>query len=299
MTTRTPQVRKIACGNLLWHVQIAGQGPLCLLVHGTGASVHTWRNLAPLLPRHFTLVMMDLPGHAQTRTPAQEPLTLPAMADALWRLLEQEQWHAQVMVGHSAGAAIMLELCLKHPEYARRLVSINGAVIPLQGLAGWVFSPLARLSANSQLMARFFAFRAQNDRNIKKLLDSTGSTVDATSFRSYADLFSDPQHVSGVLRMMANWQLDALNAQLHQLQQTVHLVAAANDKTIPVRDTHRLQQLLPPEKVSTHVLPARGHLVHEEDPESVAGQILAFACKDQTMHSPTLSTDTPMQGIVP
>lgn len=264
----------VLSGELNWHVRTVGKGPLCLLIHGTGASVHTWDNLVPLLAPHFTLVMMDLPGHAKTKTPLHVSLTLPAMAQALFRFVTQEKLHADLMIGHSAGAAIMLECCLQHPECAQRLISINGAVIPLQGLAGYLFSPLARVSANSRWMANFFAFRAGNDRNIKKLLDSTGSSVDATSFRHYAELFSDTNHVSGVLRMMANWRLETLNARLNQVQHPVQLIAASDDKTIPLRDTYKLQQLLPADKVSVHVLQAGGHLLHEQDPASVARIIL-------------------------
>ena len=40
----------------LWHVQVMGTGPLVLLLHGAGASTHTWRSLAPLLAKHYTLV---------------------------------------------------------------------------------------------------------------------------------------------------------------------------------------------------------------------------------------------------
>ena len=280
MTALTATTRMVRSGEFTWHVKTVGKGPVCLLVHGTGASVHSWDNLAPLLAQHFTLVMMDLPGHAKTRTPAHASLTLPAMAEALFKLIAQEKLQAELIIGHSAGAAIMLECCLQHPECARRLVSINGAVVPLQGLAGYLFSPLARVSANSRWMANFFAYRAKNDRNIKKLLDSTGSTVDAASFRCYAELFSDPQHVSGVLRMMANWRLETLNAKLHHLQHPVQLIAASNDMTIPLRDTYKLQHLLPADKVSVHVVQGGGHLLHEQSPTSVAGLILDPAIKD-------------------
>ncbi len=46
----------LACAN-------HGQGPVLLLLHGTGASSHTWRDIAPIIARDFTLMMPDLPGH--------------------------------------------------------------------------------------------------------------------------------------------------------------------------------------------------------------------------------------------
>lgn len=271
-TSRTST--SVKCGALTWHMETTGSGPICLLIHGTGASTHSWYKLAPLLAPHYTVVMMDLPGHARTLTPASTELTLTSMASALYQLIEQENLHAQLMIAHSAGAAIMLEMCLQHPECAQRLVSINGAVLPLQGIAGYLFSPLARLSARSNLMPRFFSYRAKNDRNIKKLLDSTGSNLDADSFRHYAQLFSDPSHVSGVLRMMANWHLEKLTPRLGSLHPAIQLIAASNDKTIPLRDTYKLQQLLPADKVNLSVVNGCGHLVHEENASAVAKLIL-------------------------
>jgi len=257
-------------------MQTRGHGPVCLLIHGTGASKHTWDKLVPLLSPHYSVVTIDLPGHADTQTPKDADLSLQGMASALWELLEQQDLQPQLIVGHSAGAAIMLELCLQHPQISASLISINGAVIPLQGVAGYLFSPLARMSANSDWMPKFFSFRARNDRNIKKLLDSTGSVVDPDSFRQYAKLFSDPEHVSGVLRMMANWHLEKLSPKLGKLQRPLRLIAATNDRTIPLRDTYKLQQLVPSDKVSVSVVEGCGHLVQEENPEAVASLILEY-----------------------
>ncbi|MFK7994716.1 MAG: alpha/beta fold hydrolase BchO [Granulosicoccus sp.] len=274
MSSFAPVSKVVQSGNLQWHISTAGTGPLALLIHGTGASVHSWDNLAPLLAPYYTVVMMDLPGHAGTATPSSADLTLPGIASSLFKLINQENLFADVIIGHSAGAAIMLELCLQHPECAKHLVSINAAVMPLGGLAGYLFSPLARMSASTHWMPRFFSYRARNDRNIRKLLDSTGSIVDQKSFRRYAELFCDPSHVSGVLRMMANWHLEKLVPRLGQLEHSIQLIAASDDKTIPLRDSYKLQQLLPSDKVTLSIINGRGHLLHEEDPTSVAQLII-------------------------
>ena len=50
-----------------WHVQQwpapAPGAPTLLLLHGTGASTHSWRDLAPLLAQHAGVIAVDLPGH--------------------------------------------------------------------------------------------------------------------------------------------------------------------------------------------------------------------------------------------
>lgn len=273
-TASRDQISKVTVGELVWNIRTTGTGPCCLLIHGTGASIHTWNNLVPFLSPHFTLVMMDLPGHAQTGTPIQTDLSLPGMSASIHQLIEHLGIRPSLIVGHSAGAAIMMQLCLQYKQLDASLVSINGAVVPLGGIAGYVFSPLARMSAAGSWMSHFFAFRARNQRNVKKLLDSTGSTIDEQSFQHYARLFQQPDHVAGVLRMMANWRLEKLLPHLGRLGNPVQLVAADCDKTIPLRDAYRLNQLL--KQSSLSVIKNKGHMVHEEDPASVARIILEY-----------------------
>ena len=62
--------RFVEAGGLRWHVQQMGRGPVLLLLHGTGASTHSWRALLPLLAKSFTVVAPDLPGHGFTATPS-------------------------------------------------------------------------------------------------------------------------------------------------------------------------------------------------------------------------------------
>ena len=80
--------RFVEAGGLKWHVQIMGAGPPLLLVHGTGASTHSWRDLMPLLAERYRVVAPDLPGHGFTQMPASsEGLSLPGMAAGVASLL--------------------------------------------------------------------------------------------------------------------------------------------------------------------------------------------------------------------
>ena len=54
--------RFVAAGGLSWHVQRMGAGPKLLMLHGTGASTHSFRDLAPLLAEEFDVAAPELPG---------------------------------------------------------------------------------------------------------------------------------------------------------------------------------------------------------------------------------------------
>ena len=53
--------RFVQAGGIQWHVQVMGQGPCMLLLHGTGSGNFSWRGLLPTLAQHFTVVAPDLP----------------------------------------------------------------------------------------------------------------------------------------------------------------------------------------------------------------------------------------------
>ena len=261
--------RFVGVGGLRWHVQRLGlPGALrVLLIHGTGSSSHSWRRLAPLLAARFDVVQFDLPGHGFTHTPASQALSLPAIADAVADLLSQLDWRPALLVGHSAGAAIAAQLVLGRQVAPAAVVAINGALLPLHGLAGRVFSPLARALAGQSLVPRLFAWNASRPSVVQGLIDGTGSRLDGEGVRLYVRLVADAGHAAGALRMMAAWDLQALAARLPELGVPLHLIAGARDLTLPHDHSRRVQQRVPGARLT--VLDGLGHLAHEEDAAAV------------------------------
>ncbi len=263
--------RFIEADRLRWHVQVLGAGPVILLVHGTGASTHSYRALAPILARHFTVVIPDLPGHGFTGLPTSHRLTLPGMAGNLAALVRDGGWQPVVAVGHSAGAAILARMCLDGRIAPTALVALNAAVLPLGGVAGSLFSPLAKLLVMNPLVPRLFAWRAGNRKVVEQLLASTGSKLDAEGVALYGRLMRRPSHVGGALGMMANWDLQPLARDLPKLATKLVVVCGGADRTIPPDDQSRFARLVPGAQLVT--LPDLGHLAHEEQPAQVAAII--------------------------
>ena len=135
----------VQAGGLTWHVQILGTGPVIFLLHGTGAATHSWRALLPLLANHFTVIAPDLPGHGFSQALPSSQMSLPGIARAAADLLRALKVVPARVVGHSAGAAILAQMCLDAQIAPHALVSLNGAMLPLRGIPGMVFSPVAKL----------------------------------------------------------------------------------------------------------------------------------------------------------
>lgn len=262
---------------LRWHLQVMGMGPRLLLVHGTGAATHSWRGLAPLLAEHFEVLAPDLPGHGFTAAPPAADLSLPGMARALGGLLRRLGKAPELVVGHSAGAAILARMCLDRLITPRALISLNGALLPLRGMPGHFFAPAARLAAATPLLPRFFAWRAAAPGAVERLVHSTGSTLDTAGIELYRRLVTNSGHVGAALTMMAKWDLAALQRDLSHLRSPLYLVVGDRDWTVPPSDAERVRQLLPQAQIIT--LAKLGHLAHEERPAELAALIRRLAAE--------------------
>jgi magnesium chelatase accessory protein len=74
--------------------------------------------------------------------------------------------------------------------------------------------------------------------------------------------------------MVARWDLPALAADLPKLRTPLHLLVGDRDGTVPPQDSARAQALVPGATLAS--LQGLGHLAHEEQPEAVAGKLLAL-----------------------
>jgi magnesium chelatase accessory protein len=267
--------RFVEAGGLRWHVQVMGSGPLALLVHGTGAATHSWRDLAPLLARRFTVIAPDIPGHGFTDSPPAFRLSLPGMAESISSLLAAMDVNPQLAIGHSAGAAILARMCLDGTIAPRGLVSLNGALLALRGVAGRVFSPVAKLLSAMPFVPGMLAWRATDGAAIARLMADTGSKIDAAGIEFYRRLISNPAHVSATLGMMANWDLDAFARDLPKLEVPLAMIVGDRDRAVPPADAGRVRALLP--HATIDMQPGLGHLAHEEDPAGTAALILRIS----------------------
>lgn len=264
--------RFVTAAGLKWHVQVMGQGPALLLLHGTGASTHSWRAVMPKLAPHFTVIAPDLPGHAFTNPAGKQSLSLPGMANAIALLLRELKLEPVRAAGHSAGAAILVRMAVERLFAPADIVSLNGAFFPVSGVAGQFFSPLAKAVAGASLIQRMFAGMADK-KAVDRLLRDTGSVIDEEGLLLYQRLFSNEGHVAGTLGMMAAWDLHWVSQDLRNLGVPLYLVRGLKDRTIQPADAGRAAKLTP--KSTIIDMPGLGHLAHEEDPTAAAAIIAA------------------------
>ncbi len=284
--------RTIDAGGVRWSVATTGAGPVLLALHGTGASLDSFEGLAPLLAERFTFVAPDLPGHARSSTPDGRGMTVDGMARSIAALLAALGARPAVVVGHSAGAAILARMTLDGALAPRAFVGLNPALKPLAG-ALRVMSPIAKLMALAPGVPTLVSTFARDDRAVQRLVDGTGSTLDARATARYAALVRDRRHVAGAIAMMAGWDLDRLDAELPKLAPPPLFIVGDDDRTVPPSQAVDVARRIAGARVER--LPRLGHLAHEEAPATVAALIVGHAVERGVL-SATRPDERPTSG---
>ena len=248
----------------------SGDAPTLLLLHGTGASLHSFRRTLPGLAQHYRVITPDLPGHGASATGFTGRLSLDAMAQDLWTLLDTLSIQPTAIIGHSAGAAIGLRMAELRP--VPHVIGLNAALGEFDGAAAFLFpiiaKGLATLPFASTAITTFFGRPGTVDR----ILAGTGSPLDRQGRAQYLRLVRDPDHVTGALGMMADWRLQPLLNRLAQTSTKVTLIASEGDRAVPAQVSIDAAKRIPGAKL--HLLPKLGHLAHEETEDGLSDLIL-------------------------
>jgi magnesium chelatase accessory protein len=230
--------------------------------------------MAQCLSNQFTCVLIDLPGQGFTHPIEEREHLLSAMARAIHKLCKHLKISPEYVIGHSAGAAVGIRMCLDTDINPRGLLSINGALLPFGAFIEPLMLKAARALSRSPRVSRFLARRGTGESHVRRALRDTGATISEPMIRRYTTLISQPEHIEGTLRMMGGWELGQLSKDLPKLNTPTHLIGCAKDHIVPAIRAHRATREIP--NATAITLEDAGHLVHEAEPERVTQAFFHF-----------------------
>lgn len=88
---------------------VSGEGNAVIFLHGYIESLNVWDNFVELLNQKYKVIAIDLPGHGNSEV-IGEISTMSIMADTVNAVLEEEQIKECVVIGHSMGGYVTMEL---------------------------------------------------------------------------------------------------------------------------------------------------------------------------------------------
>jgi len=262
----------VTAAGMRWHVQRAGRGPTIVLIHGTAGATHTWQHVFPLLMPAADVIAFDLPGHGFTSGATTAQLSLEGMAQAVNELLRTLDVTPTLGVGHSAGAAVLLQLAGYHEVAPKSVIGCNSALVPINAL-GQILLPVSRAVFDAAPVRAVAAALLHSGTIARTLLRSTGTRLDPVQEARYVALLRDDVRVGAVLGMMTRWDLPALQATFPTLRMPVTLVHSRNEPWVSYDALMDVTRTLPMRSV-VDVTPA-GHLIPDEKPRQLVDVIMS------------------------
>jgi pimeloyl-ACP methyl ester carboxylesterase len=253
-------------------------GPTLLLVHGFGASLETWYDIAPALSKRVRLVRLDLKGFGLSDKPRDANYTLDEQAEIVAEFVDRLALSRLVICGHSYGGAVAFLALTKLRERMApgRLVGLIliDAASYAQRLPFFVSNlrnPVMRFLAEN------FTTPEWRVRYVLNRIFVDKSRVDDARVDRYARFLRLPNAqyaIAKVAEQVVPPNTDEVSGHLKTIGLPTLVIWGASDPTIPVAFAHRLKNDIASARLL--ILPNVGHIPHEEKPIETTAAILEF-----------------------
>jgi pimeloyl-ACP methyl ester carboxylesterase len=144
METKEFQGKYVNVNGLNMYYEIHGTGQPLVLLHGAFSAIGTsFGKLLPELARTRQVIAFEMQGHGRTAD-IDRPLSYEQVADDSAAALQQLGIEQADFFGYSMGAAVALQIAIRHPEIVRKLV-FAAASYRIDGLHPGMMEGLAQM----------------------------------------------------------------------------------------------------------------------------------------------------------
>lgn len=239
-----------------------------VMLHGSGASLHTWSGWAAVLQRHRRVITLDLPGFGLTGPSVDADYSAAGYARFAIKLLDRLEIRRATLVGRAVGGEAAWRAALNHPARVSRLVLIAPG--------GYAFRsesvPIGFRIADSRVLS-FIAQVAQPRWLVKSSLRNlygdpdlvTEETVDC-----YLELRLRAGNRQALVQQRRQLRPAELAHRIAEVQAPTLILWGGRDRLFPPSLGERFKRDLQGSELI--LFPRLGHILQEEDP---AGTVAA------------------------
>jgi pimeloyl-ACP methyl ester carboxylesterase len=244
-----------------------------LLLHGLVAGADSFRRLGDELPEDRRVVALDLPGGGFSDRPREGDVSFRGTAEVVAEAMAVLGLERPVILGHSYGGAITLELAAWRPELLDAMI---------------LMAPAHPFSQREDPLVRFYLSRPGQwfanllPRIPKRLMLATfrrmpgdRDNVNYEQIEPYLQTLRYPGTIAYVLRMLKRWKgdMEGLRNALCERRTEVpaFLLWGDLDPVVPASTGAELMRHLGPSEQAT--LRGVGHLPNDERPEECGSLI--------------------------
>lgn len=253
------------------HVRDTGprDAPALVLLHGFGASLHTWEPWAVALSRQYRVIRLDLPGFGLTGPDPTGDYSDARFNQILTALLDQLGVARATLIGNSLGGRLAWMFAAAQPDRVDRLVLISpdGFASP-----GFEYGRAPKVPAVMRLLP--YALPRPMLRASLAPAYADPDRLTAATVTRYNDMMRAPGVRQAILDRTAQVMLQDPTPLLRRIQAPTLLLWGEEDHMIPIRNAADYLAAMPHARLVR--LPHLGHVPFEEAPDQALAPVLAF-----------------------
>jgi 2-succinyl-6-hydroxy-2,4-cyclohexadiene-1-carboxylate synthase len=245
------------------HVEVDGQGPPLLLLHGFTGSARAWDELTRSLRDQHTVIRVDALGHGLSAHPSDPARYRLEAASADLEAVLDALGHTRVdLLGYSMGGRQALHLAVHSPQRINRLI-LESATPGVESTT----ERAARIAADEALAERIerqgVPVFVDHWEQLPLLQLAAHVPASVRQRQHQLRLRNDPLGLANSLRGAGTGRQEPLWSALPELRLPVTLVAGQLDERY-CTTAERMRNLLP--RAHCHLVPHAGHTVHLDQP---------------------------------
>lgn len=253
------------------HYRDEGSGPPIVLLHGTGASLHTWDGWAAALSGSHRVVRFDLPGFGLTGPDPHGDYRIETYVDFLDHMAARLGLDRFALAGNSLGGQIAWRFALRHPDRVTSLILVDAAGYPR--VTGG--HPLAFRLAHTPIVSWLLPYLDPHwlvEKTLRQCY-ANPSLVTPDLVERYDQLVLRPGNRAS-FRARTSLPFEDHTNELRQLRLPVLIQWGEVDAVIPVLDAKRFASDIPGAQL--RIYQNLGHVPQEEDGPRTVADVQAF-----------------------
>jgi pimeloyl-ACP methyl ester carboxylesterase len=257
--------RFVTVAGIRLHVRDSAPGaapgtPTLLMLHGFGASLHTWEPWALALADRFRVVRIDLPGAGLTGADPSGDYSDARGVQIITALMDELGIARATLIGHSMGGRLAWRFAADQPGRTDKLVLVapDGFASP-----GFEYGKAPEVTAPVRLM-QYVLPKALLRMSLAPAY-ADPARLGADTVTRYHDMMLAPGVRGALIARMEQLVLQDPVPTLQRITAPTLLLWGQQDAMIPVANAQDYLRALPRARLVT--LPGVGHLPHEEAPE--------------------------------
>ena len=249
------------------HYRVTGEGPVVVLLHGTGASLHTWEHWTIDLASDHRVISVDLPGFGLTGPDPNNNYSPTRYVQFLDDILTHLKVDSCTIAGNSFGGFVAWNYAVAHPEKVKNLCLINSSGYP----RGDQPTPLSfKLASNklTQPLVRHVTPRMMVEKTVNVVYFNDDKVTEAL-----VDRYLREGNRSGLIGRL-NQVKNENSEDIKKIACPTLIMWGDDDQLVRPEDAYKFESDIPNSKLIMYE--DMGHVPMEEIPEQTVADLRKF-----------------------